>query len=98
MEGICTDHDMMTVKIPYHSMKLQPPLAPLPPSDPLARKLKVPMTKSDSIALSSALRTQQQVDYMMLAHQTSDYVLNGVLPHWEHIERLCCTYSAGQLC
>jgi exonuclease III/ribonuclease HI len=86
MTGVCTDHDMLTAGIPYHLLRMQPPLEPLPPTDTSAKKLKTPISKMESIALKSALLTSQQIDYMSIAQQTSEYVVNDVLPHWERIE------------
>eukprot|EP00878_Enallax_costatus_P023341 GHUV01024817.1.p1 GENE.GHUV01024817.1~~GHUV01024817.1.p1 ORF type:complete len:454 (-),score=33.76 GHUV01024817.1:203-1564(-) len=87
MTGACTDHDMMTVTMPCDNMKMQPPLAPLPPSDPSARRVKTPIGKADFLALSSTIRTGQHADYMELANRTSTYMQEDILPHWAGLER-----------
>jgi len=56
------------------------------PKEAGAYKLKTPLTKADQLALSSALRTKQQTEYSLLAHQTSEYVDQYVLPHWDNLE------------
>ena len=87
MTGACTDHDMLTVTMPYHKLNMQPPLAALPPSDPTARRVKTPISKTDFLALSSAIRTGQHAEYMELAHRTARYMQEDVLPHWGDLER-----------
>jgi hypothetical protein len=57
MTGVGTDHDIMTVTMSYHGLRMLP-LVEAPTSNATNdRKLKTPISKSDMLALQQALRS-----------------------------------------
>jgi hypothetical protein len=88
MTGVGTDHDIMTVTMSYHGLRMLPPVEAPTSNATNDRKLKTPISKSDIPALQQALRSQQPHKYASLNSRLETFLDLDVRPHWDNLEQL----------